>query len=157
MSNRDDGKPLHHQRVDIVILSLAIINDWMRDKEHDREKLGTFSNVIIIGKGLERYLNFNIFSIKTRNMLGLCNRGILCWDLNLVSMQTDYKIDQKCFWGSVGMNAMVFIYSAQTLRLSASPNTHTHIEDPLQLQLYWAHISIQYSHPSETNKQKMNI
>lgn len=34
---------------------------------------------------------------------------------------------------------------------------HTHIEDPLQLQLYWAHISIQYSHPSETNKQKMNI
>lgn len=38
-SKRDDGKPLHHQSFDIIIVSPETINDWVRDKERENCEL----------------------------------------------------------------------------------------------------------------------
>lgn len=56
-------------------------------------------------------------------MFGLCTGHIV---LGLESRINADRLQNrsKCFLGLVGMNAMVFIYSAQTLRLSAQSYTH---------------------------------
>lgn len=100
-------------------MSAVSARGWMSQRQNSRKVLAKereewsfaspkimlcshFSNVIIIGMGFSlRFSNdiwiLNMFHVSHKKVLWLCHNGgpvvtaILCWDLALASMQTDYK------------------------------------------------------------------